>query len=194
MRLALSLVLLHVNAAPLASDGFAATTGRPPASELPRGVARAPIKSDEAKSTAKDYTCTGLAVETGPLRRPFRLWMHGEPGLVNAARAATYDVVLCIEIARERTARPQNTFWMPLYNFPPKRAPANATALSKRPVDMLYQSSNCDSRREQFAGTVRQIFEAEGLRFEHSGKCSAGSSRPRYQVPAAAPGAQIRSR
>ena len=187
MRLALSLVLLHVNAAPLASDGFAATTGRPPASELPRGVARAPIKS-EAKSTAKDYNCTGLAVETGPLRRPFRLWMHGEPGLVNAARAATYDVVLCIEIARERTARPQNTFWTTMRKFHSTRAPANASVLSKRPVDMLYQSSNCEPRRERFAGTVRRIFEAEGLRFEHSGKCSAGSRRPRYQVPAAAPG------
>ena len=159
MRLALSLVLLHVNAAPLASDGFAATTGRPPASELPRGVARAPIKS-EAKSTAKDYTCTGLAVETGPLRRPFRLWMHGEPGLVNAARAATYDVVLCIEIARERTARPQNTFWTTMRKFHSTRAPANASVLSKRPVDMLYQSSNCEPRRER----TQLINKSTGLR------------------------------
>ena len=256
MRLTLSLVLLHVNAAPLAMDDFASTIGQPPSLGLPAGwrqhdvgtlssagstdlindlkaaAARRRATTDTLSITdivsklaskfdfdekeafmflegvastssspahgqgpqahpppmAKEHNCTGLAVETGPLRRPFRLWIHGEPGLVSAKRAAIHDVVLCIEIARERTARPQNTFWMPLYNFPPKRAPANATALSKRPVDMLYQSSNCDSRREQFAGTVRRIFEAEGLRFEHSGKCSAGSSRPRYQVPAAAPG------
>ena len=185
MRLALSLVLLHVNAAPLASDGFAATTGRPPASELPRGVARAPIKS-EAKSTAKDYNCTGLAVETGPLRRPFRLWMHGEPGLVNAGRAATYDVVLCIEIARERTARPQNTFWTTSRKFLSKRAPANASVLSKRPVGMrtgstaasrvatVCRDGAADPRPKGCDSSTRQVL--------------GGLAPPAPEVPAAAPG------
>jgi len=48
---------------------------------------------------------------------------------------------------------------------------------------MLYQSSNCDPRREQFAETVRRIFEAEGLLFEYSGKCTAGSRRKRFLMP-----------
>jgi len=48
---------------------------------------------------------------------------------------------------------------------------------------MLYQSSNCDARREQFAETVRRVFEAEKLRFEYSGKCTAGSSRRQFKLP-----------
>ena len=37
MRLTLSLVLLHVNAAPLAMDDFASTIGQPPSLGLPAG-------------------------------------------------------------------------------------------------------------------------------------------------------------
>jgi len=116
----------------------------------------------------------------GPLGGPFRVFFYGEPGAVAAEKAANYHVVLCIAVARERALRPENTFWAPMRHFSMLRPPVNASALSTRPVDMLYQSSNCDPQREQFAQTVRRIFEGKGLRFEHSGACTAGSSRPRY--------------
>ena len=62
--------------------------------------------------------------------------------------------------------------------------PNNDTKLlrsSKRPIDVLYTSSNCDHAREMLASSVRVAIETAGLRFEYNGKCSAGSTKPRFE-------------
>ena len=121
--------------------------------------------------------CSGVAKPAAP----FKLLINGEPGTISAKTASNYDVVLCIEVSRAH--KPPNVFYAPLGHFHPPRPPQNTSALSSRPVDMLYQSSNCDPRREQFAETVRRVFEAKKLRFEYSGKCNAGSRRRRFKMP-----------
>ena len=44
----------------------------------------------------------------------------------------------------------------------------------ERPIDVLYQSSRCEERREQLVGVVRRALEAAVLVFEYTGLCTGG--------------------
>ena len=55
------------------------------------------------------------------------------------------------------------------------------TPARDRPIDVLYRSSNCNPKRESIVNHLRARVEKAGLRFEHSGACSGGSSKPRLQ-------------
>jgi len=61
----------------------------------------------------------------------------------------------------------------------------------ERPIDVLYQSSRCEERREQLVGVVRRALEAAVLVFEYTGLCTGGSQKPRL-VAAGGPEAAIR--
>ena len=93
--------------------------------------------------------------------------------MVAMVTAGHFALVLVGAREKPALAAPSSSMAVP---SAPIAKPASA-AMRRPPAG--DSSSNCEPRRERFAETVRRIFEAEGLRFEHSGNCSAGSRRPR---------------
>jgi len=86
-----------------------------------------------------------------------------------------YDLVLSMEVLR--MGMPTNVFYLALEDE--TAMPANFTTTSRRSIDVLYTSSNCNPEREALVATIREQMELHRLRFEYNGKCSAGSGKPR---------------
>ena len=133
-------------------------------------------------TTLRPQDRSDLSWQSTARHQPYRIYFDGEPGGASRSqkRAEMYDLVLSMEIPR--TDRPQNVFfWHTTLTM--KWGPKNDTNIvrsSKRPIDVLYTSSNCVHAREVFARAVRVAIEKAGLRFEYNGKCSAGSTKPRF--------------
>lgn len=127
-------------------------------------------------------------------KKVFRIYMDGEPGGSLRAKnlAEKYDMVFATELARENPLR--NVFFCNFILWEQNAWPYKeeyrkinirkniVMPSSVRPIDILYTSSNCDSQREATVQAVREAVESSGLRFEYNGKCSAGSSKKRYDA------------
>jgi hypothetical protein len=84
-----------------------------------------------------------------------------------------YDLVLSMEILR--MGMPANVLYLALEDE--ILVQANLTTTSRRSIDVLYTSSNCNPERETLVRTIRKQIEKHNLRFEYNGECSAGSAK-----------------
>jgi len=114
-----------------------------------------------------------LAIRSLSVSSKLRILVHGEP---TSSDPSGYDIAFLTGGSNRYT----NAAYYPFVALPDiLRTQANqsveeSTGVSKRPIDVLYQSSHCEPAREALAKLIGDACRRAGLSFVASGACTAG--------------------